>query len=62
MVMKTMNRMQMQECCCCCMMAKSMKGEIYIIGVNNKVKKKHYEKNSFNNSSFIEYQHQQRLG
>ena len=31
--MKTMNRMQMQECCCCCMMAKSMKGEIYIIGV-----------------------------
>jgi hypothetical protein len=44
------------------MMAWSMKGEIYIIGVNNKVKKKKYEKDSFSDSSFVEYQHQQRLG
>ena len=61
--MKTMNRMRMQmhSCCCCEMMAMTMKGSVYIIGINE-VKKKQYEKNSINNSSIIEYQHQQHLG
>ena len=61
-VMKTMNRMRMREYCCCCeMMAMTMKGSVYIIGINE-TKKKQYEKNSINNSSIIEYQHQQHLG
>ena len=66
-VMKTMNRMRMREYCCCCeMMAMTMKGSeyimsVYIIGIN-KTKTKRYEKNSINNSSIIEYQHQQHLG
>ena len=62
--MKTMNQMRMREYCCCCnmMMAKTMKKEgIYIIGIN-KIKKKKYEKDSINNSSIIQYQHQQYLG
>jgi hypothetical protein len=59
--MKTMNRMRMREYCCCCMMAMTMKGSVYIIGINE-VKKKQYEKVSISNSSFIEHQHQQRLG
>ena len=33
---------QMSECCCC-MMAMTMKGSIYIIGIN-KTKTKQYEK------------------
>ena len=52
---------QMSECCCCEMMAMTMKGSIYIIGIN-KTKTKQSEKNSISNSSFIEYQHQQHLG
>jgi hypothetical protein len=40
------------------MMAMTMKGSVYIIGINEKKKKK-YEKNSISNSSIIEYQHQQ---
>ena len=51
---------QMSDCCCQ-MMAITMKGSIYIIGIN-KTKTKHYEKASINNSSIIEYQHQQHLG
>jgi hypothetical protein len=43
------------------MMAMTMKGSVYIIGINEKKKKK-YEKNSISNSSIIEYQHQQHLG
>ena len=60
--MKTMNRMRMREYCCCpMMMAMTMKGSVYIIGIN-KVKKKQYEKVSISNSSYIEYQHQRYLG
>jgi hypothetical protein len=63
-VMKTMNQMRMREYCSCCnmMMAMTMMKEgIYIIGIN-KNKKKQYEKDSINNSSIIQYQHQQYLG
>jgi hypothetical protein len=42
-------------------MAMTMKGSVYIIGINE-TKKKEYEKNSISNSSFIEYQHQRYLG
>ena len=56
MVMKTMNRMRMQECYCS-MMAMTMKGSVYIIGIN-KVKKKRYEKISFSNSSIFKPQRQ----
>ena len=62
--MKTMNQMRMREYCSCCnmMMAMTMMKEgIYIIGIN-KNKKKQYEKDSINNSSIIQYQHQQYLG
>ena len=53
---------QMSDCCCCqMMMAMTMKGSVYIIGIN-KTKTKQYEKVSINNSSIIEYQHQQHLG
>ena len=59
--MKTMNRMRMREYCCCpMMMAKTMKGSIYIIGIN-KTKTKQYEEVSISNSSIIEYQHQPYL-
>jgi hypothetical protein len=43
------------------MMAMTMKGSVYIVGINE-VKKKQYEKDSISNSSFIEYQHQHYLG
>ena len=60
--MKTMNRMRMREYCCCpMMMAMTMKGSVYIIGIN-KTKTKQYEKNSISNSNIIKYQHQQYLG
>ena len=59
--MKTMYQVRMREYCCCCMMAMTMKGSIYIIGIN-KTKTKQYEKSSINNSSIIEYQHQPYLG
>ena len=58
--MKTMNRMRMQECYCS-MMAMTMKGSVYIIGIN-KVKKKRYEKISFSTSSIFKPQRQQYLG
>ena len=63
MVMKTMNRMrmhmQMQECYCSMLAeAMTMKGSVYIIGIN-KVKKKRYEKISFSNSSIFKHQRQQ---
>ena len=73
-VMKTMNQMRMREYCSCfgkrhmvssgcdMMMAMTMMKEgIYIIGIN-KNKKKQDEKDSINNSSIIQYQHQQYLG
>ena len=58
-----MNQMRMREYCCCNMMMAMtmMKEGIYIIGIN-KIKKKQYEKDSINNSSIIQYQHQQYLG
>lgn len=62
--MKTMKqmRMRMREYCCSpMMMAMTMKEGVYIIGIN-KEKKKQYEKDSINNSSIIQYQHQQYLG
>ena len=51
---------QMSDCCCQMKMM-TMNGSLYLIGVNE-VKKKQNEKNSFSNSSIIEYQHQQHLG
>jgi hypothetical protein len=61
--MKRTMRMRMQDVCCCrqMMMTMMMKEGIYIIGIN-KIKKKQYEKDSINNSSIIQYQHQQYLG
>ena len=57
-----MNRMRMREYCCCpMMMAMTMKGSVYIIGIEQE-KKKRYEKNSISNNSFIEHQHQRYLG
>ena len=49
------------SCCCQMMMAKTMKGSVYIIGIN-KTKTKQYEKSSINNCSINEYQHQPYLG
>jgi hypothetical protein len=61
-VMKQMCNMRMREYCCSqMMMAMTMKGSVYIIGINE-TKKKKYEKNSISNSSLIKYQHQQHLG
>ena len=72
--MKRTMRMRMQDVCSCfgkrhmvssgcrqMMMTMMMKEGIYIIGIN-KIKKKQYEKDSINNSSIIQYQHQQYLG
>ena len=60
--MKTMNRMQMQECCCCCMMAMTMKGSVYIIIGNEQIKQKESEQVSFNYSSSIGSGVDKRLG
>lgn len=69
-----MNRMRMCEYCSCLgkrhivssscrgMMAMTMKGGVYIIGIEQAIKKKQYEKISINNSRITEYQHQRHLG
>jgi hypothetical protein len=44
------------------MMAMTMKGGVYIIGIEQAIKKKQYEKISINNSRITEYQHQRHLG